>query len=882
MSNKTILVIVESPGKIKKIQSYLGKNYFVTASVGHIIDLNPKSISVDIENKFKPNYTNISRQTKTITELKRLHKKYNNVLLAMDEDREGEMIAWSIAYVLKLKNPKRIVFNSITKEEILNAVKNPKSIDYDMVDAQKARRILDRIVGYKLSPLLWRNIQAQLSAGRVQSVVVRLIIDKENSIKDFISKGDVSFFKFTGLFYKDNKKKIFKTNLFDYEKKDKNGIIKGKISKIPEEKKARQFLESCIKSKFIVDNVHNKTSFRNPSPPYTTSTLQQDANRKLGFTSKRTMMAAQHLYEAGHITYMRTDSVNLSKEALDGIKKYLINKYGKKYYEQRNYSSKKKNTQEAHEAVRPTHFEVLTLNSDKKIGGDEQRLYSLIWRRTVASQMTKAEFKLTVVQITINKNKKYFFSNTIENLVFDGFLKVFNYKNEDENEDESNKNISIPKPGDELKVDKICGKQDYQKPPHRYNEASLIDQLDPKNLNIGRPSTYTTIISKIQERGYVMKNDVEGISKDSLLFIYDGYKNKITSEKKEILLGQEKNKMIPTHIGIIVNDFLVNNFPQIMDYKFTAKMEQKFDDIANKKAVWHKVLDKFYQKFSPPIEKLMKTKAKVTDKYTKKLGVDPKTGFEIIATIAKYGPIVKLLDGKTKNKMAPIKKPLTLDNIKLKDALELFQYPKEIGVFKKMKVSLNRGKYGLYLSIGNDKYSIKSDVLEKDVDIELVKKIVEEKNKNLLAEFMSDKKIYRILKGPFGDYIAVTEKKKTMSKKKKLNVKLPKDVDIKKLTLEKVEEIINNNFQNKYKKKDKKGGSTKTKKDDKKVTKKITKKPIKKRVLKKDKKSDKPKKLNAYMEAKEKARKAGAEKFVYNGKTYKKQVTKTGLVVYKS
>jgi DNA topoisomerase I len=878
MTSKIILVIVESPGKIKKIQAYLGNKYYVTASVGHIIDLNPKSISVDIENKFKPNYINISRQSKTITELKKLYKKYNNVLLAMDEDREGEMIAWSIAYVLKLKNPKRIVFNSITKEEIINAVKNPKTIDYDMVDAQKARRILDRIVGYKLSPLLWRNIQAQLSAGRVQSVVVRLIIDKENSIKDFISKGDVSFFKFTGIFYKKDKKKIFKTNLFDYEKKDKNGIIKGKLSKIPNEKNARGFIESCLGSKFIVDNVHNKTSFRNPSPPYTTSTLQQDANRKLGFTSKRTMMAAQHLYEAGHITYMRTDSVNLSKEALDGIKKYLINNYGKKYYEKRNYSSKKKNTQEAHEAVRPTHFEVLTLKPEKKIGNDEQKLYSLIWRRTVASQMTKAEFKLTIVQITINKNKKFFFSTTIENIVFEGFLKVFNYKSEEDKED-SNKNITVPSPGDYLSVYKICGKQDYQKPPSRYNEASLIDKLDPKNLNIGRPSTYTTIISKIQERGYVMKDDVEGISKDSLVFILDGNKNKITTEKKEILLGKEKNKMIPTHIGIIVNDFLVNNFPEIMDYKFTAKMEQKFDDIATKKAVWYKVLDKFYKTFSPPIEKLMKSKTKVTDKYTKKLGVDPKTGFEIIATIAKYGPIVKLLDGKTKNKMAPIKKPLTLDNIKLKDALELFQYPKEIGEYKKMKVLLNRGKYGLYISIGNDKYSIKNDIKEKDVNIDLVKKIVEEKNKNLLAEFMSDKKIYRVLKGPYGDYISVNEKKKTMGKRKKLNVKLPKDIDIKKLTLEKIEEIVNNSFQNKYKKKDKKGGKKVTKKDNKSTKKKVLKKNIK---IKKEKNNNKPKKLNPFMQAKEKARKSGADKFEYNGKTYKKHLSKTGLVVYKS
>ena len=792
-----ILVVVESPGKIKKIQSILGNKYEVVSSVGHIIDLDPnKSVNevIDINNGFTPSYvpTRLS-QRKVIKNLKTKAQYSSKILLAADEDREGEMIAWSIAHVLNIKNPLRIVFNSITKTEILKAVKSPKDIDQRLVDAQKTRRIMDRIVGYEISPLLWRNIgKGKLSAGRVQSVVVELIIDKENEIKDFMDKDNKSYFRFKGVFI--HKKKPFSTTLHDLNSIDKKGIYKGGMAKIVSKKKSMDFLKQCIKSKFTVANVFDKPSIRNPSPPFTTSSLQQEAHRKLGFTPKKTMSVAQKLYEGGFITYMRTDSVNLSTEALNNIKKYIVSKYGNNYYRKKVYASKGKHTQEAHEACRPTDVNIDSVaGKGEKMGSPEIRLYSLIWKRTVASQMAPAEFNITTIQISISENSHYYFTSAIENLVFDGFLKVYNINNIEEDEGgeedggEDNKNIPVPKPGTIVKAESITGTEEYPKPPSRYNHGSIISKLE--NLGIGRPATYASFITKIQERGYARIGDIEGVEKDSLVLKWKGTSDgAIDKTSKKVVIGKEKNKFIPTDLGVIVNNFLLAGFPKIMDYKFTAKMENQLDRIANGKLIWNKILEDFYKDFRPQVEKLMKEKPVIEDKFTRILGDNPKSGDEIVATIAKYGPVVKLCCTKGKEKYAPIKKPLTLETITLDDALKLFEFPKELGKYKRKNILLNRGKYGFYIIWGTYKYSIDDENIDLDGAIEAI----ESKNKKSLAEFSSSTKNYVVMDGPYGKYINTSPKK---GNGKKINVSLPKTIKVEDLTLEKVQEIVDKHFQ---------------------------------------------------------------------------------------
>ena len=646
MSKNYILVIVESPGKVKKIQKILGNKYKVTASVGHILDFSKGKLSesVDIENNFEPIYKPIPRQRKVIQQLRKLSKNAKQVLLAGDQDREGQFINWSIAKLLKLKEAQQIVYNAITKSALLAAVKNPVDIDYKMVDAQKTRRILDRIVGWELSPLLWKHIMAKLSAGRVQSVVVRLIIDKEKEIRDFMSNNLNSYFKFTGAFI--SKKKPFVANLYQL-KSIKNGIYKGGLARIESEVKARKFLKKCIKSKFKVENVYDKKTYRSPSAPFTTSTIQQSAHRTFGYSVKRTMMAAQKLYEAGHITYMRTDSVNLSKEALADIKDYVIKTFGRKYYKQQIYTSKGKHIQEAHEAIRPTHINITTAGKTE----DEIRLYSLIWKRSVASQMERAIFKITSIQISISKESNYYFMTSIENLMFSGFLKVYNIIDQetDSNEKNINKDIIIPESGTTLIVDDITGIQSYTKPPYRYTESSLVNKMDPKNLNIGRPSTYASIIDKIQDRGYVKKDDIAGVERDSLKLYWDGESKKIKEELNKITVGNENNKFISTDIGRIVTDFLIKGFPTIMDYKFTSEMEEKLDDIANGKLVWNDVLDKFYKKFHPNVIKIKKQPKMISEKYTKTLGTDHKTEAKIIEKLQKYNEILGKLHRSIEN-----------------------------------------------------------------------------------------------------------------------------------------------------------------------------------------------------------------------------------------
>lgn len=790
MSNKKILVIVESPGKIKKLQSILGDNYIVMASVGHLIDLDPKKLSVDIENNFEPTYQIISdskskiNKKNIVSDLKKAAKNASDVLLAADQDREGEMIAWSIATVLNLdiKKAKRIVFKSITKEEILNAVKNLTKIDMNLVDAQKARRILDRIIGFEISPILWKNIgTGSLSAGRVQSVVTRLLIDRENEIKNFLQdNNNQGYFDFKGEFENITNCDLIEFNKTKYEK-----------AKITGESNAKLLIKNLIKYKYKIDNIIEKDSFRQPSPPFTTSTLVQEAARKLGFTIKRTNYAAQKLYEAGHITYMRTDSVNLSKEALDNIKKFIEKKYGKdsnKYYRYINYSAQKKcNTQEAHEACRPTDVNVENINSSES---DEIKLYNLIWKRTVASQMQPAKIKLTDLIIKTEEITNYGFKIQFNNLVFDGFLSIYGMISENQDEDINLdlKKINIPKIGTKLNLSNLISEQKYNKPPSRYNEASLINKLDPENLNIGRPATYGPIINTIIERKYVNIGDVEGIEKDSISICWDNKNNKIKEKINKIRLGKESNKLIPTSLGIVVTDFLIKNFNDIVDYKYTASMEVLLDDIAEGKKEWVKVLDTFYKKFHPIVESLLKTKTTVISDSKKLLGIHPDTKDEIYISFAKYGDVL-IMNGN----YAPIKPPLTKENITINDAVKIFEYPKDLGKYDRKIVLLNRGKYGLYITIGTGKsketISLNNTELdEKNITLEKILDLIKEKSKKILKKITHNNITYNLLEGPYGKYFSIND----LNKKKKTNISAStlSDKQIEDLTSENIEQII--------------------------------------------------------------------------------------------
>jgi DNA topoisomerase-1 len=871
------LVIVESAGKVAKIESLLGNNYKVMASYGHIIDLASGSMSVDIENNFEPKYSVIEASKKSkfkqkskkdiINDLKKAAKSADEILLASDEDREGEMIAWSLAHVLGLKKPKRITFNAITKSELEKAVKNPREIDQYLVDAQKARRILDRIVGYEISPILWKQIGAQLSAGRVQSVVARLIVDKEREINDFLQDGIPSFFKFNGDFY-DVNKKVFNAILYSSKKgkskkyedpeedkeKEETNEIKGNIAKLESETESRKLMKLLSKSDITMGDITEKDKMRNPSAPYSTSTLQQDASTKLGYNVKRTMQAAQNLYEAGYITYMRTDSVNLSKEALDSIGKYIKDKYGKNYHNLRNYTQKKANTQEAHEAVRPSDIFVEAVDQTGKIRNDEYRLYNLIWKRTVASQMAPAKIKEKSIILNISKTSEYYFMTKIESIVFPGYLTLYNIQGnkEDETEEtednftESNLGIDIPKKGTSIKVEKITGTQDYVNPPRRFNEATLINKLDPKNLNIGRPATYGPIIEKILEKDYVKLMDIEGEIKESIIMEWDGKKIKETIEKVNV--GKEKNRMVPTSLGLLVNDFLMKYFPDIMDYKFTAGMEENLDAIAEGKEKWTSVLKDFYKKFHPIVEQISKLKTTVKDEKNRTLGNHPETNAEIIATIGKYGPMLKMCITKSKCIYAPIKAPLTIESITLEEALILFEFPKNLGKYNGMEIILNKGKFGLYITYGDKKISLnkkltkeekeekeekeknkeekeekeknKEDkeevevLFDENITFDEAVELIKERTKDILWSERDNKIIYEVREGPYGKYIKITD---TASKKikKSFNVKLPPDTKIEELTLEKIKFIITNNKTNRYAKKDNK--EVKENKDNKEV-----------------------------------------------------------------
>ncbi|NOR76149.1 MAG: type I DNA topoisomerase [Draconibacterium sp.] len=762
------LVIVESPAKAKTIEKFLGKGFVVTSSMGHIRDLEKKDFGIDIEDKFKPRYIVSPDKKKVVAELKKLAKNADMVWLASDEDREGEAIAWHLKEVLKLKpeNTKRIVFHEITKEAITKAVENPRSIDINLVNAQQARRVLDRIVGFEVSPVLWKKVKPSLSAGRVQSVAVKLIVERERDIRNFKSE---SWFRVNGFF----------------QVPDKNGKItelKAELSKkFKTWEEANEFLEKCKTAEFSVSDVTKKPGKRSPAAPFTTSTLQQEASRKMGFSLSQTMAVAQKLYESGKITYMRTDSVNLSGLAINTAKQKITNLHGENYVKIRKYKTKAKGAQEAHEAIRPTYMD----NESVAGTSQEQRLYELIWKRTIASQMADAKLEKTTVSISISNAEEKFVA-TGEVLIFDGFLRVYIESTDEENGNGNalNGQAIIPplKANDELQMTSTVATERFSQRPARYTEASLVKRLE--ELGIGRPSTYAPTITTIQNRNYVIKEERLG---DERKYIVLSLKNsKISKQTKTEITGAEKNKLSPTDIGTVVNDFLVDNFDLIMDYNFTASVEAEFDDIADGKKVWNEMLDKFYKPFHERVENALKNAER--SKGERILGEDPKTGKPVSVKIGRYGPFAQIgevsdEEGAEKPTFASLRGGLNLETITLEEALELFKLPRDLGEYEDKKVVVAIGRFGPYVRHDSKFVSLSKDydpfTVELDVAIELIEAKREKDRKAIITVFEEEPEL-RVLNGRWGPYISY----------KKKNYKIPKTTKAEELKLDDCLKII--------------------------------------------------------------------------------------------
>ncbi len=759
------LVIVESPAKAKTIEGFLGKDYLVKSSFGHIRDLNKKQISVDIKNGFKPEYEIPEDKAKIISELKKLAKAAEMVWLASDEDREGEAISWHLyeALGLKEKNTKRIVFHEITKAAITKAIENPRFIDINLVNAQQARRVLDRLVGYELSPLLWKKIKPALSAGRVQSVAVRLIAEREEEIRNFKSTFG---YRVTGRFYVKNE---FGT-----------GELIAELSRrIPTHDETLAFLETIAHAEYFVLDTEKKPAKKSPAPPFTTSTLQQEAARKLGFSVSKTMMVAQQLYEDGKITYMRTDSVNLSETALAMASKEILNLYGQAYIKTRNYTTKTKGAQEAHEAIRPTYMNQQYAGADES----QRRLYDLIWKRAIASQMSDAILERTTINIGISKAPKDEFIAKGEVIKFDGFLKVYIESTDDEiGEDESRLLPPVVK-SEKLDMETITATQKYTQSPPRYAEASLVKKLE--ELGIGRPSTYAPIISTIQKREYVVKEDRDGtIRPFEIMTLKAG---KIKLENKTEKTGYEKAKLFPTDIGILVNNYLVSNFSEIMDYNFTASVEKDFDEIADGNIKWNNMIAGFYKPFHQSIEKAFESTEKV--KGEKLLGIDPATGKNIYVKLGRFGPIVQLGETESekgeKPKFAGLRKTQSIETITLDDALELFRLPRLVGKLNEIEIIAAIGRFGPYIQYNKAFYSLSKTDDPLTVTIERAVEIMAEKKRKdaeKLLKTFADRKDIIVQKGRFGPYISIGPK----------NVPLPKGTDVESLTVESCLAIADN------------------------------------------------------------------------------------------
>ncbi len=751
------LVIVESPAKASTIEKFLGKDYTVTSIYGHIRDLVKKDMGIDTENGFLPKYEVPADKKKKVSELKKMAKEASTVWLATDEDREGEAISWHLKEALAIPNEKikRIVFHEITKPAILEAVSNPRTIDDHLVDAQQSRRILDRLVGFELSPVLWKKVRPSLSAGRVQSVAVRLIVDREREIQEFVSK---DYFNVSGLF------KVRSNEGIEYS-------LKGDLNtKFEDYDSALNFLEKCVDAKYSITALDKKEIKKSPAPPFTTSTLQQEAARKLRYSVSKTMRLAQNLYEAGHITYMRTDSVNLSDFALGAAKETITQNFGSNYHHSRKYKTKSANAQEAHEAIRPTYF---SNRSIANLSREEAALYDLIWKRALASQMSDAKIEKTTADIGVSTSQ-YKFIATGEVILFDGFLKLYiESKDDDDNEDED---MSILPPltvGQSLDMKEITATQRFTRPSARYTEAALVKKLE--ELGIGRPSTYAPIISTVQDRGYVVKEEREGKPRNYNKLTLNS-SGKILKEEKTEITGADKGKMFPTDIAFIVNDFLVKHFPNILDFKFTAKIEKQLDDIAKGEIERVEMLKKFYGPFHKIVKEALETGERAAG--VRELGKDPKTGLDLIVRMARYGPVAQIYNPdntEIKPRIASLKKNQRLDTITLEAALDLFRLPRIAGEFEGEELMVAEGRFGPYVKHASKFYSIPKNIdpLEisesECIEIITIKRTGEiERN---IKSFTENPEV-KILNGRFGPYIT----------NGKVNAKIPKGREPKEIT----------------------------------------------------------------------------------------------------
>ena len=758
------LVIVESPAKAKTIEKYLGVNYKVASSFGHISDLHSKSIGIDIENDFKPKYE-VSSDKKTIVKnLKDLVKKSKTVWLASDEDREGEAIAWHLFRTLKLDadNTKRIVFNEITKSAITNAINNPRSINYDLVDAQQARRVLDRIVGYELSPVLWRKVKGGLSAGRVQSVAVRLIVEKEREIRNYVS---ASTYKVEAIFKNSNGKEFVARLSNEFKSKDD----------------AIDYLNSTTESTFKVSEIVKKPVKKSAPAPFTTSTLQQEASRKLSFPVSKTMSVAQRLYESGHITYMRTDSVNLSNLAIDEAKKQVVKNFGEAYANPKNFSTKAKGAQQAHEAVRPTNFD---MSPDNVKDYDQKRLYQLILNRTLASQMKPAELEKTNIKISSSNRSELFTANG-EVIKFDGYLKLYQVSKDDDSAEDDG---ILPrfKEDEILNLEDLFATQKFSRPPYRYSEASLVKKLE--ELGIGRPSTYAPTISTVQNRGYVEKGSTEAKSRKVIkVSISNGVISENTLSEK---FGSDKGKLIPTDIGMIVTDFLKNHFEYIMDYNFTAKVEQDFDSIASGKKDWTEMMKSFYGKFHPVVEDVQQNATRESGKRV--LGSHPENDKEVSVRLGKFGPMVQIgtVDDEEKPKFASLPQDFQIESVTLDQALSLFELPRTLGEFQGETLEANNGRYGPYIKFGKKFVSIPAGKSPTSISLEDAIVIIEDKIKADAPIHVYENMDVQKGKGRFGPYI----------KWNNIFINVNKKYDWDNLSIDDIEELIE---EKKQKEKDK-------------------------------------------------------------------------------
>lgn len=753
------LVIVESPAKAKTIEKFLGPDYQVLSSYGHIRDLHKKNFSIDLEHNFKPIYEIPTEKKELVKTLKKSAKDAQTVWLASDEDREGEAIAWHLYEVLGLKpeQTKRIVFHEITKNAILNAIDNPRGIDIDRVNAQQARRVLDRIVGFELSPVLWKKIKRGLSAGRVQSVAVRLIVEREKEINNFVTE---DFFRVVAIFSNQD-----------------GASIKAELSKrLGTKEEATSFLEACKNAIFTISDISVKPLKKSPAPPFTTSTLQQEAGRKLGFTVAQTMAVAQKLYESGNITYMRTDSVNLSSLAINTISDEIKSTLGENYLKVRHYHTSSKGAQEAHEAIRPTY-----INKHEVAGTpQEKKLYNLIWKRTIASQMSDAELEKTNVDIAIsNRSEKFVASGEV--IKFDGFLNVYIESSDDDIEMEEDENrLPELKVGEKLKETSLSALQRFTQQPPRYTEATLVRKME--ELGIGRPSTYAPTISTIQNREYVVKGEREG--KERKYIVLELQKGEIKSLEKKEKTGAEKGKLLPTDTGIVVTDFLQEYFPTIMDYNFTANIEGQFDEIAEGKIKWNDEIANFYNIFHPDVDKIsnLRLEHKVGERI---LGTDPKSGKEVSVKIGRFGPLVQIgsTDEEEKPQFASLLKGQSVNTITLEEALKLFDLPRHLGMFEDADVSVAIGRFGPYIKHAGKFVSIPKEFTPQSITLEEASKLIlkkrEEEAKKLIKTFDEEPDL-QVLNGRFGAYISY----------KKSNYKIPKTTDPQTLTLEDCKTLI--------------------------------------------------------------------------------------------